>query len=403
MTLYACGDNRAHYDASKPFFDARSDAAAVPACVPTSGTTMTWNLIAETIGPAMIVVSPPSDPRLFVVEQEGRIRLVEDHQVSDPFLDLTDTIACCGEQGLLGLAFHPDYAHDGRFFVFYTTADANVLASYTVSASDPNKADPTSATILLSIPDFATNHNAGMLEFGPDGYLYISTGDGGGGGDPQLNGQNTHALLAKFLRIDVDHARPYAIPPDNPYANGGGGAPEVFFYGVRNPWRWAFDKLTGDLWIGDVGQGELEEIDMLDATTGAGRNLGWSMYEGTSCYNSGNGNGACSPAGITMPQFQASHADGWCAIIGGDVYRGACYPDLAGTYLFSDYCKGELHTATKTGVGTIAVEVPSNVHYTLEDGIHDGAPPQPASIHSAAGGEIYMTTVPGGIFRLDAN
>ncbi|MEO8554575.1 MAG: PQQ-dependent sugar dehydrogenase, partial [Kofleriaceae bacterium] len=285
-TLCACGDNGAKADA-------QVDAPLV-SCTPSAGSKVNWRLLAKTDGPAMVVVSPPNDARLFVVEQQGRIRIVGDNQLSAPFLDLSDQIACCGEQGLLGLAFDPGYATNGSFYVFYTTSDKNRLARYQVSSADPNKADATSGVILLDIPDFASNHNAGMLEFGPDGLLYITTGDGGGGGDPNLNGQNTHALLAKMLRIDVRHeASPlhYTIPSDNPFADGVMGAPEVYHYGFRNPWRWAFDKMTGDLWIGDVGQNAIEELDLIPAGAPAGQNFGWSTYEGDACYNNGNGNG----------------------------------------------------------------------------------------------------------------
>jgi len=403
-TLCACGDSGAKTDA-------QIDAPLV-SCTPSPGTKVNWRLLAKTDGPAMIVVSPPNDARLFVVEQQGRIRIVGDNQLSVPFLDLTDQIACCGEQGLLGLAFDPLYATNGQFYVFYTTANGNVLARYHVSANDPNKADAQSGVVLFDIPDFASNHNAGMLEFGPDGDLYITTGDGGGGGDPHLNGQNPKALLAKMLRIDVrQEASPlhYSIPADNPFADGTNGAPEVYHYGFRNPWRWAFDKKTGDLWIGDVGQDAIEELDLIPAGAPAGQNFGWSLYEADACYNNGNGNGTCSPAGITMPQFQAPHSDGWCAIIGGDVYRGACYPDLAGTYFYSDYCKAVLYEATTSGGGAITVSTPSGVTYTEGTDSHDGQPPAPASIHAAAGGEMYMTTVQccgsttqGGIYRLEA-
>src|SRR4051812_23236660 len=190
----ACGDNGAKA------IDAQLDSPGdgkLAACVPSHGTRITWKFIASTTGPAMIVTSPPDDPRLFVVEQQGTIRIVGDHSLSAPFLDISDQIVAGGEQGLLGLAFHPQYALNHTFYVFYTTANANVLARYQASATDPDKADPTSGVVMLSIPDFATNHNSGMLDFGPDGDLYITTGDGGGGGDPHLNGQNPHALLAK--------------------------------------------------------------------------------------------------------------------------------------------------------------------------------------------------------------
>ncbi|CAN5346780.1 hypothetical protein BH11MYX1_BH11MYX1_47080 [soil metagenome] len=410
--LCACGDNVpqksvANIDAA---IDGPPGDGALAACTPRRGTNLQWKFIAPTVGPALIVVSPPDDLRLFVVEQQGMIKQVGDHSLAAPFLDLSNLIACCGEQGLLGLAFDPQYAHNGWFYVFYTTATKNILARYSVDANDPDRADPDSATILLSIDDFATNHNGGMLEFGPDGYLYLTTGDGGGGGDPHLNGQNRHALLAKMLRLDPSqeaNGKHYAIPPTNPYANGIDGAPEVFHYGFRNAWRWAFDKLTGDIWIGDVGQGAYEELDLIAAGTPGGLNFGWSLYEGDTCYNNGNGNGTCSPAGLTLPQFQATHPEGWCAIIGGDVYRGSCLPDLAGTYFFTDYCKAQLHTATKTGVATFTTSVPE-VSYVEGAMTHAGSPPGPASLHAAANGELYLTTTSccgssstGGIYRLD--
>jgi len=413
-SLCACGDNGKHpvaVDAASP--DAAVEPGPLAACVPSSGTRVTWRQVGTTDGPAIVVVSPPNDPRLFVVTDYGKIQLIRDHAVVD-FLDLTNVVTSDGgEQGLLGLAFPPQYAIDGVLYVFYTTSDANVLARYHVMAGNPDKADPSTGEVVLSIPDFAVNHNGGMLEYGPDGDLYIGTGDGGGGGDPHLNGQNPHALLAKLLRISTHHETPplkYSIPDDNPYYDGVAGAPEVYDIGFRNPWRYAFDSMTGDLWIGDVGQDAVEEIDLVPAGAPSAQNFGWSMYEGSSCYNSGNGNGTCSPSGITMPQYEALHTDGWCAIIGGDVYRGQCYPDLAGTYFFTDWCKAELHEATKTGAATFATTVPADVTYLDADGMeHDGAPPSPSSIHKAANGELYMTTTTvagatgqGGIFRLEA-
>jgi len=407
-SLCACGDN-GNRDSDAAVTGV--DAGALVACVPSSGTRVTWRQIGTTAGPAIIVVSPPDDPRLFVVAQSGHIQILGDQGPTE-FLDLSTMIASGGEQGLLGLAFHPQYRTNHTFYVFYTTETANVLARYQTSADDPNRADPNSGEVMISIPDFATNHNAGMLELEPDGDLYIATGDGGGGGDPHLNGQNPHALLAKILRIGTQHEDPglkYSIPADNPFADGVAGAPEVYDFGFRNPWRYAFDTQTGDLWIGDVGQSAVEEIDLVPAGAAAGQNFGWSMYEGSTCYNNGNGNGACSPTGITMPQFEALHTDGWCAIIGGDVYRGQCFPALAGTYFFTDYCKAELYQAVKTGPATFTTSVASDVMFIDDAGEHAGSPPGPASIHKAAGGELYMTTTAlatdpthGGVFRLEA-
>jgi glucose/arabinose dehydrogenase len=364
------------------------------ACTRTTGTKLSLRLVATTHGPAMLATSPPKDPRVFIVEQQGRIRILTDETLSTtPFLDISDDIACCGEQGLLGLAFHPRYATNGTFFVFYTTGNANVVARYQVS-SDPDLADAASKTVVLSIPDFASNHNGGMIEFGPDGYLYIGTGDGGGGGDPQANGQNPNTLLGKMLRIDVDAretGREYGIPPTNPFATAG-GAREVFMLGLRNPWRWSFDRETGDMWIGDVGQDVIEELDFVAAGDQAGANFGWKMYEGDRCYD-----GPCNPAAKREPQFQKTHADGWCSIIGGEVYRGSCYPDLVGTYFFTDYCAHQLATA-KVNAGNVTVAFPQV-----------DMPTVPASLHADARGELYLTTTEccgtqllGGVYHLEA-
>jgi glucose/arabinose dehydrogenase len=417
--LCACGDNAGQRPMpdgpaiDSPASDGPPGDAATATCTPTSGTrgtTLQWRFVASTDGVAIIVVSPPHDPRRFVVEQQGRIKQVGGPSLAAPFLDLSNLLVCCGERGLLGLAFDPHYAQNGRFYVYYTTDTQDILARYSVDPTNPDRADPDSATILLAIDHPESNHHAGMLEFGPDGDLYLTTGDGGGAGDPFHSGQNKHTLLAKLLRIDPSqeaNGKHYAIPPTNPYADGVDGAPEVFHYGFRNPWRWAFDKLTGDLWIGDVGQGDYEELDLIAASTAGGLNFGWSLYEGDHCYNNGNGNGTCSPAGITLPQFEASHPDGWCAIIGGDVYRGQCFPDLVGTYLFTDYCKAELYTATKTGTATFTTAVPTVSD--VEGGMtYPGSPPGAASLHAAADGDLYLTTTSccgnpstGGIYRLE--
>jgi glucose/arabinose dehydrogenase len=385
----ACGSS-----SNKPLDSGLVSDAPALACSPMSGTKLSLRLIATTRGAALLATAPPNDPRLFVVEQQGRIRvLTDDTLLTAPFLDISDKISCCSEQGLLGLAFHPDYATNGTFFVFYTTDNANIVARYQVSA-DRNTADAASGTIVLSIADFASNHNGGMIEFGPDGYLYIGTGDGGGGGDPQSNGQNTSTLLAKMLRIDVDTKAPgleYSIPPGNPFATGG-GAPEVFMLGLRNPWRWSFDRATGDMWIGDVGQDQIEELDVLVAGAQAGANLGWKMYEGNRCND-----GPCNPTDKQMPQLEKTHGESWCSIIGGQVYRGSCYPDLVGTYFFTDYCAHVLGAAT-LAAGSVTVEYPAV-----------DVPQGPASLHADSRGELYLTTTKhngsdllGGVYHLEA-
>jgi len=403
----ACGDNR-HVDAG-------GETTPSGRCLPQKGTSITFRQVATSVGAAMIVVSPPDDDRHFVVEQDGRIRILDVHGVYQPvtsaFLDITTLppadYATAGEQGLLGLAFHPDYAHNRQFYVFYTTPDANVLARYTTRADDPDHADPASAQILLSIPDFAVNHNGGMMEFGADGFLYLGTGDGGGANDPHLNGQNPSALLGKMLRLDVDHpagGKLYGIPADNPFADGVAGAPEVYVLGARNPWRWSFDRGTGDLWIGDVGQDLIEEVDVLRAGHIRGANLGWSMYEGNDCFHA-----PCDATGKFMPQFTAAHADGWCAMIGGEVYRGSCYPDLYGTYLFTDYCRRQLEEGTLQSDGRLVVrEVPTN-GLDMAGNPVPGFPTTPASLHADARGELYLTTqtccgtsLAGGVFHIEA-
>lgn len=282
----------------------------------------------------------PDDPgTLFVVEQSGRIRIIRDGAlVEQPFLDIAGMVTAGGERGLLGLAFHPA-AGDRRFFIYYTALDGRqIVASYETSAQDRDRADPGSAVVLLRMDDPFGNHNGGGLAFGPDGFLYISTGDGGGGGDPLDSGRSVQTLLAKVLRIDIDSQAggdpPYGIPADNPFIDR--GRPEIWHTGLRNPWRIRFDRATGDLWIGDVGQGDLEEIDVARAGVG-GLDFGWNIMEGSSCYR--DGGDECLSDELTLPVTQYSHDLG-CSVTGGTVYRGAAQPALRGWYVFADYCSG---------------------------------------------------------------
>src|SRR5215217_2776396 len=267
--------------------------------------------------------------RLFFIEKAGRIRIFQSGQLLDqPFLDITDRVGSSGnEQGLLGLAFHPQYAENGRFFVNYTNNNGDTeFARFQVSG-DPNSADPNSEVKLLGVNQPFPNHNGGVLAFGPDGYLYAGLGDGGAAGDPLGNAQNTNALLGKILRIDVDSAEPYAVPADNPFGN------EVWAYGLRNPWRFSFDRATGDLYIGDVGQSQWEEIDFLPAGSPGGTNFGWNLREGAHDYR-----GSASPD-LTEPVAEYSHQEGGCSVTGGYVYRGAM-SEWNGIYLYGDYCTG---------------------------------------------------------------
>jgi len=399
----ACGGSSGNAPDAAP----EIDAGPVEPCTTTAGSTVTARRLASKVsGAALLVTSPPGDPRLFVVEQRGAIRIFSREQLRGvPFLDLSAAaggpVIAGGEQGLLGLAFHPQYASNGQFFVFYTARNpvpggdpfVDVLARYAVSAGDPDVAAPAGA-IVLSIPDFAANHNGGMIEFGPDGYLYVGTGDGGNAGDPNHNGQDPSRLLAKILRIDVDHKAPgleYSIPADNPFGN------EVFVLGVRNPWRFSFDGATGDLWIGDVGQDQTEELDVLRAGQQRGANLGWSLYEGARCCTEATNTCKqaqplpCSPVGLTFGLDNRDHATGWKSIIGGQVYRGSCYPELVGWYFYTDNVHGGLSKARPRADGSLEIiDLPGSF------------PAGPASLHADARGELYETDVAGNVFHLEA-
>lgn len=292
--------------------------------------------------------------RLFVVEKRGRILILQNDQLLPaPFLDIENEVGSQGdEQGLLGLAFHPNYSSTGLFFVNYTDVNGNtVIARFHVSADDQNRADPASEVDLLHVDQPYTNHNGGGLAFGPDGYLYIGLGDGGSGGDPLGNGQNLQTLLGKLLRIDVDHGEPYAIPADNPFA-GGGGLPEIWVYGLRNPWRFSFDRLTGELYIADVGQNDWEEIDFVPAGDPGGLNFGWNYYEGNHSYRGQ----PPADATLTAPVAEYSHAWG-CSVTGCYVYRGSALPEWQGVYFYGDYCSGAIWGLIHAGESARQTEI----------------------------------------------
>jgi glucose/arabinose dehydrogenase len=260
---------------------------------------------------------------------------------AEPFLDVASRTSSGGERGLLGLAFSPSFTDDRRFFVNYTDPGGNtVVAEYRVSADDPGRADPASERVVLRIEQPYANHNGGGLAFGPDGLLWIGTGDGGSGGDPEGRAQRLDTLLGKFLRIDPDpqDGAPYTVPADNPFVGRDGARAEIWASGLRNPWRFSFDRATGDLWIGDVGQGAWEEIDVLRTGTAGGANLGWNVMEGSHCFEPAEG---CDTDGLVLPVAEYDHGQG-CSVTGGVVYRGAAIPGLAGTYLFGDFCSGTI-------------------------------------------------------------
>jgi glucose/arabinose dehydrogenase len=311
--------------------------------------------------PVAVAHAGDGSGRLFIAQQTGQIRILSGGTLlPTPFLDLSALVSCCGEQGLLGLAFHPDYTSNGFFYVDYTNVAGNtVVARYTVSAQDPNVADPDSAQTVLTQQQPFSNHNGGQLAFGPDGYLYIALGDGGSGGDPQGNGQNLETWLGKILRVDIngddfpgDPDRNYAVPDDNPFV-GTAGLDEIWAYGLRNPWRCTFDRLTGDFFVADVGQSGWEEINFQPVTSGGGENYGWNVLEGMHCFND-DPPGICDDflnGGSTLPILEYDHSLG-CSVTGGYRYRGLLHPQLEAIYFYSDYCSGRIWGARQLVGGT---------------------------------------------------
>ncbi|RIH82762.1 Aldose sugar dehydrogenase YliI [Meiothermus luteus] len=295
--------------------------------------------------PLFLTYAPDGSGRLFVVEQGGTIRILQGTRLlPEPFLDISSLVSCCGERGLLGLAFHPQFRENGFFFVNYTNRDGDtVVARYRASG---NRADPSSARVILTIDQPYANHNGGMIAFGPDGMLYIGTGDGGAAGDPLNAGQRLDTLLGKILRIDVNRSEsghPYAIPPDNPVL--GGRRSEIWSYGWRNPWRFSFDRETGDLWVADVGQNAVEEVNLQPASSKGGENYGWRIMEGDRCYNPPQN---CNREGLVMPVITYTHSQGQ-SITGGYRYRGRAMPAFQGAYFYGDYVSGRIWVATLQG------------------------------------------------------
>jgi len=302
-------------------------------------------------------IANAGDDRLFVVERRGKVKIIDKdgNVLPTPFIDIDDMVSNVSgqsERGMLGIAFHPDFANNGYFFLNHTDNEHHTnIVRYQVDPTDPNIADPSTRELIIKIEQPYSNHNGGGIKFGPDGYLYIGMGDGGSGNDPQNFGQNKQSLLGKMLRLDVNNGLPYTIPADNPFVSDDNTLDEIWAIGMRNPWRFSFDRMTGDLWIGDVGQGDLEEIDFEPAGDTGGHNYGWRCYEGTEFTN--NNSMADCNENYVDPVYEIPHMgiSGPCSITGGFVYRGTKYTDIAGHYICTDYCSGEFFTVVPDGNG----------------------------------------------------
>ena len=345
--------------------------------------------VASGLANPLYLTTPPGDARLFVVEQAGRIRVIENGALrAQPFLDITSKVSSGGERGLLGLAFHPRYAQNGWLYVNYTDLAGDTrVERYRVSA-DANVADASSASLVLAVDQPAPNHNGGQLAFGPDGYLWVALGDGGGAGDPNGNAQSLATLLGKLLRLDVDGAAPYAIPAGNPFVGQAGRRGEIWAYGLRNPWRFAFDAPAGRLYVADVGQAAREEINAV-ALDAAGVNYGWSRTEGTACYAAAT----CDRTGLQAPVHEYGHDDG-CSITGGHVYRGTdpALAAIVGHYFYSDYCGGWLRSLRLDAAGRVVEEREWAV----------GPLGRVLSFGEDAAGRAYVLSGNGMVYRLEA-
>jgi glucose/arabinose dehydrogenase len=361
-------------------------------CTAPSGTlNLKLTPVVQDLDKPVAAVSPPNDPRLFVLEQHaGNVRIVQGGAtLPEPFLHISG-IATGNEQGMLGIAFPNDYATSGKFYVHYSAGNGDTeVHQFTVSASDPNVADPASDTPILHVDQPESNHNGGAMHFGDDGFLYLGLGDGGGAGDGHGtigNGQALDTMLGKILRIDPNSpggGKAYGIPAGN---MTGGALPEIWSYGLRNPWRWSFDACTGDMWIGDVGQGMWEEIDFEAKGTASGTNWGWREMEGEECYQSG-----CDTSGKKLPVAVYDHGQG-CSVTGGYVYRGSAIPALRGTYLYADYCSGNFWSYTEAAGATDITD----------DITSEGDANNISSFGQDSTGEMYVTSLNGTLYKIEA-
>ncbi len=310
--------------------------------------------IASVENPTSITHANDGSRRLFITEQAGRIVIVRDGvQLKGPFLDIRGRVKCCGERGLLSVAFPPGYSEQGRFYVNYTNREGDTVVARFRTTKDPDRADAASEEVILMVKQPFANHNGGQLAFGPDGYLYIGMGDGGSAGDPYGNGQKLDTLLGKLLRIDVEsNVKPYGVPTSNLFVGKKGARPEIWAFGLRNPWRFSFDRKTGDLFIADVGQNTYEEVNVQPASSRGGENYGWNIMEGMHCFRAKT----CATSGLVLPVAEYDH-DAGCSVTGGMVYRGRTFPLLNGIYLYGDYCSGRVWGMKRSGEQWLAQEL----------------------------------------------
>jgi glucose/arabinose dehydrogenase len=342
--------------------------------------------VASGLSNPLYLTAPTGDNRLFVVEQPGRVRIIRGGALlAQPFLDITAKVLSGGERGLLSIAFHPRYATNGYLYASYTDlAGDTKIERYTVSAANADVVDPATAQHVLSVAQPYANHNGGLVLFGPDGMFYVGLGDGGAGGDPHNYGQSTATLLGKLLRLDVDGGTPYAIPAGNPFIGQAGARAEIWALGLRNPWRFAFDRAAGLLYVADVGQSEWEEVHVASANR-AGVNYGWRVLEGSECYAAAT----CNSQGLERPVLEYSHNEG-CSITGGFVYRGARISAIAGHYFYSDYCSGFLRSFRYAGGQAV-----DRRSWSV------GSLGSVLSFGEDADGEMYVLSANGRVYRLD--
>jgi glucose/arabinose dehydrogenase len=360
-------------------------------------TTVALEVVVEGLQqPLFVTHAGDGSGRIFVLEKRGIVHLLEGNALAPtPFLNIEDRVRSSGfEQGLLGMAFDPNFVESGFFFVYYTDqSGATLLSRFAVDGSEADQADPASEFLVLSMEQPAANHNGGMIAFGPDGYLYVGPGDGGGANDRFNHGQNPNTLLGAMLRLDVTSNPdvPYTVPDDNPWVeaqlNGSEVLDEIWAIGLRNPWRFSFDRVTGDLWIADVGQNRIEEINWTHSDSGGGLNYGWPIMEGSECFQAAT----CETTGLELPVIEYGRQSPHCSVTGGYVYRGEAYPSLAGVYFYSDYCSGYVWAAVPAEDGTVTS------YEVLQSGF------QVTSFGEDEAGELYLTDFTNGaVYRIIA-